>query len=69
MVDSQLKRATNGGLQVGLALLGHLVGIDVLPLVLVTHAATGKDGHPEFGLAKSPIFHGLSFMHARGCLR
>ena len=57
VVNAQLERAVDDRLDVGLPLSRHLAGIDVIPLVLVTHPPTGKNRNLKLRLAEPPIFH------------
>ena len=57
VVDAQLECAMDRGLQIRLTVGGHFPGIDVLPLVLIAHAAAGDHGHLQFSAAKSSVLH------------
>ena len=57
VVDAESDRAVDGGLEVFLVLDRDLLGGNVLPLVLIPHAAAGEDGHLDFGLSETAVFH------------
>ena len=60
VVNAELEGAVDGGFEVSLAVLGHLAGWHVLPLVLVAHAAAGEDGHLQLSLSEAAVFHARS---------
>lgn len=49
--------AMDDGFEIGQIGRRDFFRIRVLPLVLITHAAAGKDGHLQFGAAKAKVFH------------
>src|ERR1043165_2672373 len=57
VVYSQLERAVDRGLEIGLVFGRGFFGRNVLPLELVAHPATGEDGHLQLGAAKAAVFH------------
>ncbi len=53
-----LDGAVQAGGEVGLLVVGDLVGFVGLPGRLESHPAGGQNGHVQFGLAKASILHG-----------
>jgi hypothetical protein len=47
----------NGFLDVPLVLRRYFPGINILPLELIAHAATGKNRHGQFSATEATIFH------------
>ena len=57
VIDPQLQRPVDGRLEIGLSLVRHFAGINVIPLVLVAHSPAGEHRHLNLRLAESTIFH------------
>jgi len=57
VIDAAGEGALDAGFEVGLVGGGDVGRGDVLPLVLVAHAAAGEDGHGELGAAETTIDH------------
>ena len=60
MVDTQLDRSSDRGLQIGLTLVRNAFCLLIFPRMLVSHSTTRKDGHLQFGSTKSAVNHDLS---------
>ncbi len=45
VINAELEGAANGGFEVVLIVGGDLAEVEVLPALLIAHAATGEDGH------------------------
>ncbi|MFM2432643.1 MAG: hypothetical protein RLZZ511_3857 [Cyanobacteriota bacterium] len=58
VVDAEFKGTVDGGFEVTLVFGGNVGEGHVLPFVLITHAATGEDGHLQFCATKPTIAHG-----------
>jgi hypothetical protein len=55
--DAEIESASDGGFEVLLVGFGYVLFGDVLPTVLVAHAAAGEDGHLEVGTTEAAIKH------------
>jgi hypothetical protein len=52
----------NGGFEVTLIFVGNFGKRCILPLELIAHSPTGKNGHREFGTTKSTVLHGMTVL-------
>ena len=57
VVDAELEGAVDAGFEIFLVGAGDVLRRDILPFVLVAHAATGDDGDLQTGPAKATVFH------------
>ena len=58
VIDAKLQRAKNGGFEIALPLFLDDLGRKVVPRLLKTHPAAGKNWHLQIGAAKAAVAHG-----------
>ena len=59
VLDTKLQRTADRRLEIRLVLRRYLTERHVLPLELIAHPATAKNGHLKFGAAETSVERGM----------